>query len=191
MKPTRFLLATGALAALLTGTAAAGPCTTEIDAMSKLMGSRDAGAGPTTGAADRPAGQHPPTTIMGGADPSTAGSAAAAESGRPQHPPTGRMTEAVPGGTQSPPAGASPGQQHPPTGRMGQTTPGGAASPQDVQSQSRGGPTAAQQAEGERRPAADKLASAQAALDRAREHDRSGREAECMAAIGEVKQLTR
>jgi hypothetical protein len=191
MKPTMFLLGTCAVAILLTGTARAGPCTTEIDAMSKLMASRDAGAGPTTGAADRPAGQHPPTAIMGGADPSTAGSAAAAQSGRPQHPPTGRMGEAMPGGTQSPPADATAREQHPPTGRVGQATQGGAASPQDVQSQTRGGPTAAQQAEGARRPAADKLASAQAALDRAREHDRSGKEAECMAAINEAKQLVR
>ena len=43
--------------------------------------------------------------------------------------------------------------------RHEQATQGGAASPQDVQSQSRGGPTAAQQAQGARRPASDNLAS--------------------------------
>ena len=39
-------------------------------------------------------------------------------------------------------------EQHPPTAAMSQATQGGAASPQDAQSQTRGGPTAAQQAEG-------------------------------------------
>ena len=48
---------------------------------------------------------------------------------------------------------------------MSQATQGGAASPQDVQSQIRGGPTAAQQAEGASRPASDQLASAEAALE--------------------------
>src|SRR5262245_11014043 len=50
------------------------------------------------------------------------------------------------------------------TAAMNEATQGGAASPQDVQSQIRGGPTAAQQAEGARRPASDQLASAQSAL---------------------------
>jgi hypothetical protein len=63
-------------------------------------------------------------------------------------------------------------------------------SPQDVQRQTRGEPTAAQQAEGARRPGAI-LGSAQAALERARELDRSGKEAECMAAITEAKRLAR
>jgi hypothetical protein len=80
--------------------------------------------------------------------------------------------------------------QHPPTGRMGQATPGGAASPQDVQSQTRGEPTTTQRGEGARRPEAEKLASAQAALERAREFDRNGRESECMSAIAEAKQFT-
>ena len=87
------------------------------------------------------------------------------------------------------PGGAAGQPQHPPTGRMGQATPGGAASPQDVQGQTRGEPTATQKAEGARRPEAEKLASAQAALQRAREFDRTGREAECMSAIAEAKQL--
>ena len=72
---------------------------------------------------------------------------------------------------------------------MGQATQGGAASPQDVQSQIRGGPTAAQQAEGARRPASDKLAAAQAALNEARGFDESGNEAACMDAIQRAKRL--
>jgi hypothetical protein len=52
---------------------------------------------------------------------------------------------------------------------MSRALQGGAASPQDVQSQTRGGPTAAQQAEGARQPAAENLAAAQTALELARE----------------------
>ena len=74
---------------------------------------------------------------------------------------------------------------------MTQATQGGAASPQDVQSQIRGGPTAAQQAEGARRPAAENLASAQAALEQARGHDQAGKEVECMDASQRAKRLVR
>ena len=66
---------------------------------------------------------------------------------------------------------------------MNEATQGGAASPQDVQSQTRGGPTAAQQAEGVRRPEAERLASAQSALEQARNFDRSAQEAQCLEAI--------
>ena len=62
---------------------------------------------------------------------------------------------------------------------------------QDVQSQIRGGPTAAQQAEGARRPATERLASAQSALKQARSADRSGQETQCMEAIERAKQLVR
>src|SRR5262245_41400241 len=81
--------------------------------------------------------------------------------------------------------------QRPPTAAMNQATQGGAASPQDVQSQSRGGPTAAQQAEGARRPAADQLAAAQVLLEQARSYDRAGQEVQCMDAIARAKQLAR
>jgi hypothetical protein len=43
---------------------------------------------------------------------------------------------------------AAPRVQHPPTAIIGQQTQGEATSPQDVQSQNRGGPTAAEQAQG-------------------------------------------
>jgi len=143
MKSAAVLLGACALLPLLAGAAGAQQCKTEIDNVAKLLASRDAGAGPTTGAA---------------------------------------------GSTMQAPSSQAGQPQHPPTGRMGQATPGGAASPQDVQSQSRGEPTAAQKAEGARAPDAEKLASAQAALARARELDRSGNEAECMRAIAEAKQ---
>jgi hypothetical protein len=146
MKPAVVLLGACALLPLLSGTAGA-QCKTEIDNVAKLLASRDAGAGPTTGAG-------------------AAGS---------------------PHGMQRDAAGKQP--QHPPTGRVGQATPGGAASPQDVQKQTRGGPTAAQQAQGARQPQAEKLAAMQDALAKAREHDRNGRDVECMSAIEEAKKL--
>jgi hypothetical protein len=71
----------------------------------------------------------------------------------------------------------------------GQATQGGAASPQDVQSQIRGGPTAAQQAEGARRPASENMAAAQAALNEARGFDQSGNESACMDAIQRAKRV--
>jgi hypothetical protein len=170
--------------------AEAGQCTAEIENVTKLLASRDAGSGPTAGgAASTTIGQHPPTAAMGAADPSTAASSAAAESGRPQHPPTATMNEATRGGGPSSQAGGAAREQHPPTAAMGQATQGGAASPQDVQSQISGGPTAAQQAEGARRPASENLAAAQAALNEARGFDQSGKESECMDAIQRAKRL--
>src|SRR6266487_3900855 len=164
MKTTTLLFGAGVLITLPAGAAIAGPCTSEIDSLTKLMAARDAGAGPTAGAAGTTSGQHPPTAAMGAADPSTAASSTAAQSARAQHPPTAAMNQA---------------------------TQGGAASPQDVQSQNRGGPTAVQQAEGARRPASDQLASAEATLEQARSYDRAGQEAQCMDAIARAKQLAR
>ena len=99
------------------------------------------------------------------------------------------MNEAIQGGGASPRAGETVREQHPPTAAMNEATQGGAASPQDVQSQTRGGPTAAQQAEGARRPATDQLASAQSAVEQARSFDRSGQEPQCMEAIERAKRL--
>ena len=189
MKTITLLLGVCALAALSAGAATAGPCTVEIDNVTKLMASKDAGAGPTAGAASATTGQHPPSATMGAADHSTAASSAAAQSGQPQHPPTATMNQAAQGS--SPPAqpGAGAREQHPPTAAMSQATQGGAASPQDVQSQSRGGAAAAQQAQGARRPVSDNLASIQAALSEARSFDQSGKESECMDAITRAKRL--
>jgi hypothetical protein len=188
MKTITLLLGACALAALSAGTAGAGPCTTEIDSVTKLLASKDAGAGPTAGAGAT-TGQHPPSATMGAADSSTSASTAAADSGRPQHPPTAAMNQATQGGGPSSQAGSSAREQHPPTAAMGQAAQGGATSPQDVQSQNRGGLTAAQQAEGGRRPASDNLASVQAAVSEARGFDQAGREADCMDAIQRAKRL--
>jgi hypothetical protein len=191
MKMAGLLCGICALALLPVGTAAAGPCTTEIENVAKLMESRDAGAGPTAGAAGSITGQHPPTSAMGAADTSTAASSGAADSARPQHPPTAAMNQAAQGGSPTPQARETPREQHPPTAAMSQATQGGAASPQDVQSQTRGGPTAAQQAEGARRPAAERIGAAEAALEQARSFDRGGQEPQCMEAVEQAKRLVR
>jgi hypothetical protein len=189
MKTITLLLGACALAALSAGTAGAGPCTAEIDNVTKLLASKDAGAGPTAGGASTTTGQHPPSATMGAADPSTAASSAAAQSAQPQHPPTAAMNQAAQGSSPPSQTGGSAREQHPPTTAMGQATQGGAVSPQDVQSQSRGGPTAAQQAQGARNPASDNLASIQAALSEARGLDQGGKESECMDAITRAKRL--
>jgi hypothetical protein len=191
MKATTFLFGACALLVFPIEMAVAGPCTAEIENLTKLLASRDAGAGPTAGPAGTTTGQHPPTSAMGAADPSTAASGAAAESAKPQHPPTAAMNQATQGGGTSPPAGGAAREQHPPTAAMSGATQGGAASPQDVQSQTRGGPTAAQQAEGARRPASEKLAAAQDALEQARTFDRNGQQSECMDAIERAKRFAR
>jgi len=189
MKTITLLLGACAIVALPLGTAAAGPCTAEIENVTKLLASRDAGSGPTAGPTGTTTGQHPPTSAMGAADSSTAASAAAAESAKPQHPPTATMNQATQGGGASPRAGETVREQHPPTAAVNEATQGSAASPQDVQSQIRGGPTAAQQAEGNRRPASEKLAAAQDALEQARSFDRNGQQAECMDAIERAKRF--
>jgi hypothetical protein len=59
MKTITFLFGACALLALPIEMAAAGPCTTEIDSLTKLMASRDAGAGPTAGVAGTTSGLRP------------------------------------------------------------------------------------------------------------------------------------
>src|SRR5262245_15984889 len=189
MRATIVFIGACALLILPIEMAVAGPCTTEIETLTKLLASRDAGAGPTAGPAGTTTGQHPPTSAMGAADPSTAASTAAADSAKPQHPPTAAMNQATQGGGTSPRAGDTVHEQHPPTAAMSGATQGGATSPQDVQSQTRGGPTAAQQAEGARRPASEKLAAAQNALEQARTFDRNGQQSECMDAVEQAKRF--
>jgi hypothetical protein len=88
-------------------------------------------------------------------------------------------------------AGASRGtqtnEQHPPTAAMNRESQG-AASPQDVQRQTQGQPTAAQQAQG-RNSSLQNTTSATAQLDLARMLDRRGNEDECMSVVGRAKLL--
>jgi hypothetical protein len=69
---------------------------------------------------------------------------------------------------------------------MNRETQGSAASPQDVQRQTQGQPTAAQQAQGRASPSGDKSA-ALATLAEARALDQQGKEAECISALGRAK----
>ena len=122
MKTITLLVGACAIVALPLGTAAAGPCTAEIENLTKLLASRDAGSGPTAGPMGTTTGQHPPTSAMGAADSSTAASAAAAESAKPQHPPTATMNQATQGGGSSPRTGETVREQHPPTAAMNEAT---------------------------------------------------------------------
>jgi hypothetical protein len=191
MKTISLLLAASAFVVLPLGTAAAGPCTTEIENVTKMLASRDAGAGPTAGAVGGSSWNHHRTASAHVSHGRRGFKHAAADSTKPQHPPTAAMNQATQGGAASPHAGETAREQHPPTAAMNEATQGGAASPQDVQSQTRGGPTAAQQAEGVRRSEAERLASAQSALEQARNFDRSAQEAQCMEAIERAKRLVR
>ena len=94
-------------------------------------------------------------------------------------------TGSVAGGMQS--AATSGSSQHPPTSIMKQQTEGKATSPEDVRRQTAGQPTAAQQ--GSAATKSETPMQASSALDRARMLDREGKEAECMAAVREAKQL--
>ena len=69
-----FLLTGIALIGPGLSSAMSGPCSTEIDGLTKTLAAKDAGSGPTVGAtgqagqANAPAGsstQHPPTAVMG------------------------------------------------------------------------------------------------------------------------------
>src|SRR5262245_6776101 len=118
-----------------------GPCGTEIENLSKTLAAKDAGSGPTAGAA---------------------------------------------GSTQTT---TSPSGQHPPTSVMRQETEGKATSPEDVRRQTTGQPPAAQQGTTGSAVTASSPMQASSALERARTLDRQGKEAECMAALREAKQL--
>jgi len=187
MKPVVFVLASCALLGSV-ASAGAGPCTSEIDKLAKALEAHDAGSGPSVGAAGSAMGQHPPTSAMSQADQGGNASAMAAQSSKPQHPPTAVMNRETTGNSFSSSAGGSAKEEHPPTAAMNKETQG-AASPQDVQRQTQGQPTAAEQAQGNI-GRSHTMASAMAALERARMMDRQGNDAECMKAIGEAKLIS-
>jgi hypothetical protein len=158
------MLGSCAFLALQIGTAAAGPCTAEIESLGKVLAASDAGSGPTAGTTANP-GQHPPTAAMTQADPSTTGSTSAAKSNQPQQPPTAAMNSAATNlGTSG--ASTKPPEQHPPTAAMNQATkgagaPGGASGKTD----------------------------ASAALEQARNFDKAGQETQCMDAVRQARTL--
>jgi|SRR5215813_10155525 len=186
MNARAFVLASCALLAL-PASAGAGQCTSEIEALSKVLIAHDAGSGPTPGAPSG-TGQHPPTTAMSQADQGGAASAAAEQSGKPQHPPTAIMNRETTGSS-TPSAPAESKQEHPPTAVMGRETQGSAASPEDVQRQNLGQPTAAQQAQGQI-VESHSIAGAMNALERARLLDQNGKESECLSAVGMAKLMS-
>ena len=96
--------------------------------------------------------------------------------------PTSGMTSS---GTETPKA------EHPPTNRMNQAAGQSVESPQDVQRQTQGQPTAAEQAQGTRPHGVPDLSGASAALDRARSLDAKGQESQCMDAVREARNLAR
>jgi hypothetical protein len=185
MKTNALILASVALFALGVNYATAGPCTNEIDNLVKVLAAKDAGSGPSPGAAAGThsppprSDQHPPTATMGQAASGTATSAedvrrqtagqpTAAEQaiGAPaaQHPPTATMGQA----TQSQTAPVTAGQ-HPPTAAMSEASPTQAAP----------SPSAS----------AGNTGEASLALNRARALDQQGKEAECMEAVRQARQL--
>lgn len=176
---------------VLAGSAGAGPCTTEIDAVSKVLASRDAGSGPTAGGTTASGGQHPPTEAMGRADPGTTASRSSTQSPTPQQPPTAAMTREATGMQPPSSSQSTAPQQQPPTAAMGSATYGTAASSQDVQRQTEGRPTAAQEAQGQLPRTGSDHSAAFAALEQARALDAQGREADCMQAIGQARQHAR
>jgi hypothetical protein len=183
MKPKASIVASIAVCALGVSAAAAGPCTTEIDNLAKVIASKDAGSGPTpgAGASHSTAGTsaHPPTAAMSeaakGAATSaedvrrqTAGQPTAGQQGTgsppPQHPPTAAMSQATQG--QTPPVTTG---EHPPTAAMSEATRSQAAPPASASPGNTG--------------------EASAALNRARILDQQGKEPECMEAVRQAKQL--
>ena len=172
------VLSACAATSLMIGIANAGPCSTEIDTFSKTLASKDAGQGPTPGAGASttgsiPAGQHPPTAAM---SQQTQGVAISSSDVRLQN--SGQPTAAEHGKQSA----------QPPTETMNRLTQGQAA-PSGGQP-----PTAAlsQEVQGQKPGpgASPKTADASAALARARDADRQGKEADCMKALDEAKRLS-
>lgn len=179
-----FVLGSCAVLALGIGAANAGPCTTEIENLSKTLASKDAGQGPTPGATattgtSAPAGQHPPTATM---SQQTQGAATSPQDVRQQN--AGQPTAAQQGTTGT----AGTGAEHPPTAAMdrqvqGQTPPTTGGHPPTAAMSQATPPQAAPQG------SVTNTVDASAALERARGLDRQGKEADCMSAVGEARRL--
>jgi len=176
------LIFAGCAVFALGSTAQASPCAEQVDILTKLFASKDAGTGPTTGAgptrtATSQAGQHPPTTAM---SEQTQGIATSPEDVR-------RQTAGQAPAAQQQTTGTA--REHPPTAAMDQATQSQAAPPGGQPA------TAAMSAATEsqmppRDTSAVNMPEASMALDRARAFDRQGNEADCMNSISEAKRLS-
>lgn len=176
------VLGSCAVLALGIGTARAGPCSEQIDNMTKVLASKDAGTGPTAGAGSAstvtsPAGQHPPTATM---SQETQGIATSPEDVR-------RQTAGQPPAAEQRTTGSA--TEHPPTAAMGQAIQG-QASPSGGQPPTAAMSTAVQSQMPPQGARTTDTSEASAALNRAREFDRQGKETDCMSAIGEAKRLS-
>jgi len=82
--------------------------------------------------------------------------------------------------------------QHPPTAAMSETTKGQATSAEDVRRQTAGQPTAAEQKGSATQQATgtSNTMEASVALNRARDLDKQGKEAECMQTVQEAARLS-
>ena len=157
MRAVVFILATCAL--LPAASAGAGQCTTEIDNLAKQLAARDAGSGPTAGAAA--IGQHPPTS---------------ANTDKSQHPPTAIMNREATG------SGEITGIGQPSTGSA--PASGGAETkeqPTPSAAMNRGA--------AEHTAPTDGMKSVSMELERARIFDQHGKDEECLRVIDEAKQL--
>jgi hypothetical protein len=97
----------------------------------------------------------------------------------------GTAETTVPTTTNVPKAGGVAGTEATPA--MSEALKGRAASPEDVRRQNLGQPTAAESGESGRAAPASNLSEATASLQRARELDKAGNEAECMSVIQKAK----
>jgi hypothetical protein len=97
----------------------------------------------------------------------------------------GTAETAAPTTMKAPKAGETVGTEGTPA--MTEVLKGRAASPEDVRRQNLGQPTAAESGEAGRAAPASNLSEAMASLQRARELDKAGNEAECMAVIQKAK----
>lgn len=97
----------------------------------------------------------------------------------------GAAGSTAPTTTKVPKAGEVPQTEATPS--MSEALKGRAASPADVQRQNQGQPTAAESAQAGRGAPAPNLSDAMGSLQSARELDKAGKEAECMAMIGKAK----
>ena len=111
MKTKALILANIALFGLGVNSATSGPCSLEIDSLTKELAAKDAGSGPTAGtvgstqSAASPSSQHPPTSIMG---QQTEGRATSPEDVRRQT--EGQPTAAQQGTSGAPARAASPSE---------------------------------------------------------------------------------
>jgi hypothetical protein len=191
MRTPALIMCSCAVLALGIANTEAGPCTTEIENLTKTLAAKDQAPGQgkaastsstpsrTTGQAE----QHPPTAVM---SQTAQGRAASPDDVRRQVAGQSTAADQASGTSQAPGAGG----QHPPTATMSQATQGQAAPAAPGQHP----PTAVMSGATQGQTAPDQAGSAgamqaRAALARARELDGQGKEAECMEAIRQAKQL--